>query len=184
MNRPFWINALVFVGLVALGAVSRLVDAAPNFAAVAAVALFAGFFFSSRLVAAAVPVCAMLFSDAALGWHEPRVMAVVYACLMIPVLFRSSIAPAGRPLFWRSMGAAMVCSIAFFLFTNFAVWAFSPLYTQDAAGLVRCFAAAVPFIRGTIGSDLVFSIALFGGYLLLTRSAAQASHVVQTPQAA
>lgn len=173
MNRPLWINALVFSGLVALGAGSRLVGAEPNFAAVAAVALFAGFFFSGRLVAAAVPLCAMLFSDALIGWHEPRVMAVVYASLLIPVLFRSHIASAGRPVLWRSLGAAAICSLAFFLLTNFAVWAFGPLYTSDASGLTRCFAAAVPFLRGTLASDLVFSALLFGGYLLLTRPAAR-----------
>lgn len=173
MNRPTWINASVFVGLVALGAGSRLVGAEPNFAAVAAVALFAGFFFASRIIAAAVPVCAMLFSDAVLGWHEPRTMAVVYACLLIPVLFRSHVAAAGRPMFWRSIGAAALCSLVFFVFTNFAVWAFSPLYTADAAGLTRCFAAAVPFLRGTLASDVVFSAVLFGGYVLLARPAAR-----------
>ena len=63
-------------------------------------------------------------------------MAVVYACLLIPVLFRSHIALAGRPLFWRSLGAAAICSLAFFVFTNFAVWdsyVHEVHYAQDIA---------------------------------------------------
>jgi hypothetical protein len=175
MNRMNRTNALVFLALVALGVLSRFAGIAPNFAAVSAIALFAGFFFASRMVAVAVPVAAMLISDALIGWHDARVMAVVYACLAMPVLFRSWMRMS--PTLGRGLVAAMVCSMAFFLFTNLAVWAFGSMYGHDLAGLALCFERALPFFRFTIAGDAVFAVLLFGAYGLATRSAGGARPV-------
>ena len=171
MIRSPWTNSLVFIALVVLAAASRFVEAAPNFAAVAAVALFAGVFFSNRLLAIGVPVLAMLISDVSHGFYDGRQMAVVYACLAMPVLFSSIIAPLGRPLMWRALGAAAVCSIAFFAFTNLAVWAFGTAYSHDLNGFALCYAKALPFLRFTLASDLAYSGVIFGAYLLMTRGA-------------
>ena len=172
MTRSHSTNALVFIALVVLAAASRFVEAAPNFAAVAAVALFAGVFFSNRLLAMAVPVVAMLISDLGHGFYDARQMVVVYACLALPVLFRSFIAPVGRPAMLRAIGAAAVCSVAFFAFTNLAVWAFGSAYTHDLNGFALCYAKALPFFRFTIAGDLAYTGAIFGAYLLMTRAAA------------
>jgi len=171
MTRSPRIDALVFIALVALAAGSRFIGAAPNFAAVAAVALFAGFYFGGRLVAIAVPVIAMLIADAFLGTYDWRQMVIVYACLAMPVLFRSWLGAPGRVRFGRAMAASLVCSAAFFLFTNLAVWAFGTIYTHDFAGLGRCFSLALPFFRFTLAGDLCFAVLLFGGYALAARSA-------------
>src|SRR5208282_1022415 len=48
----------------------------------------------------------------------------------------------------RVVGAALTSSISFFLISNFAAWA--------------SYAAGLPFFRGTVESDLFFSIAFFG----------------------
>lgn len=166
-------NAIVFAALVALAVASRFVEAAPNFAAVAAVALFAGVFFSSRLLAIGVPVLAMLISDFGHGFYDGRQMAVVYGCLVMPVLFRSFIAPAGRPVMWRALGSAAACSFVFFAFTNLAVWFFGTAYTHDLNGFALCYAKAIPFFRFTLAGDLAYSGVIFGAYLLMTRAAAQ-----------
>lgn len=176
MNRSNRLNALVFVALITLGVLSRFTGIAPNFAAVSAIALFAGFFFASRLVAIAAPIAAMLISDAIIGWHDAREMVVVYACLAMPVLFRSWLG-GEKPAFSRIFAASLACSIAFFLFTNLAVWAFGTIYTHDAAGLVLCFEKALVFFRYTIAGDVAFAAFLFGAYRLATRSAPQSPAV-------
>lgn len=168
MSRSTLTNALVFLALIGIAAASRMVDAAPNFAGVAAVALFAGFFFATRL-AVAVPLAAMLISDSIIGFYDPRQMAVVYAMLALPVMLRSFVAPAGRPTPWRIVGAALLCSVAFFFATNLAVWAFGTMYAHDLSGLLLCFTKALPFLRYTVASDLAFSGVLFGAYALATR---------------
>jgi hypothetical protein len=55
----------------------------------------------------------------------------------------------------------------FFLVTNFAVWAFSPLYAANAAGLVKCYVAGLPFLRNMAEGDLFWGLVLFGGHWLL-----------------
>ena len=63
----------------------------------------------------------------------------------------------------RVIGAALTSSVSFFLLSNFAVWAAWPqMYPRSLAGLMASYAAGVPFLRGTVESDLFFSIAMFG----------------------
>jgi hypothetical protein len=185
MNRSNRMNAMVFVGLVGLGVLSRFLGVAPNFAAVSAIALFAGFFFSSRLVAVCVPVCAMLISDGVVGWYDGRVMAVVYASLLIPVLMRGWVRGerGATAMLTRAIGASMLCSVAFFLFTNLAVWGLQSIYSHDLAGLALCFERALPFFRFTLAGDVVFASALFGTYALATRSASAGQGVATAARA-
>ena len=70
--------------------------------------------------------------------------------------------------FWRVGGAALASSVSFFLISNFAVWAAWPqMYPRGFSGLMMSYAAGVPFFRGTVESDLFFSIAFFGAPVLV-----------------
>jgi uncharacterized protein DUF6580 len=62
----------------------------------------------------------------------------------------------------RVIGAALASSVSFFLISNFAVWAAWSMYPRTFNGLMMCYAAGLPFFRGTVESDLFFSIAMFG----------------------
>ena len=63
----------------------------------------------------------------------------------------------------RVVGAALASSASFFLISNFAVWAAWPeMYPRTLNGLMMSYAAGVPFFRGTVESDLFFSVAMFG----------------------
>ncbi len=150
--------------LVLLCVVGRLLPHAPNCTPVAASAMFAGYLLRSRRWAVLVPLTAMIVSDALIGGYEPRIRAVVYGSLALPVLFFPLLEGKGHLL--RVGAAAMCSSIVFFLATNLAVWGFSPIYPQNAEGLGRCFAAAFPFFRHTLVGDLGWSVVLFGGYAL------------------
>lgn len=62
----------------------------------------------------------------------------------------------------RVIGAALTCSISFFLISNFAVWAAWPqMYSRNVSGLMTSYAAGLPFFRGTIESDLLFTSVMF-----------------------
>jgi hypothetical protein len=63
--------------------------------------------------------------------------------------------------FWRVVGAALASSVSFFLVSNFAAWAAYAMYPKTFAGLMMSYTAGIPFFRGTIESDLFFSIAFF-----------------------
>lgn len=63
--------------------------------------------------------------------------------------------------FWRVVGAALASSISFFLISNFAAWAAFAMYPKTFTGLMMSYTAGIPFFRGTVESDLFFSIAFF-----------------------
>lgn len=79
---------------------------------------------------------------------------------------------------WRVIIAALASSISFFLISNFMVWAaWSGMYPKTLGGLMTCYTAAVPFFRGTLESDLFFSIAFFGTPVLVRTLAAKLHRV-------
>jgi hypothetical protein len=160
-NRPAVANTLVFIALVALAAGSRFAEIAPNFAAVAAAGLFAGFYFRSRVAAIAVPVVAMLISDMFLGSYPWYQVIAVYACLTLPVLLGRWM--HGSYSAARIAGSSLAMSVVFFIVTNFSVW-LSGFYGYSLMNLVECYIAAFPFFKYTLAGDLVYAGAIFGAY--------------------
>jgi hypothetical protein len=72
-----------------------------------------------------------------------------------------------RPL--PILGGALAGSVLFFVLTNFGVWAIGDIYPKTLAGLSACYIAAIPFFRGTLEGDLLYTLVLFGGFALLER---------------
>lgn len=173
MKRRNVAVVITFVGLVFLCVIARLLPHPPNFGPVASAALLAGCLIQFRrrwlgiLAAAAVPLTAMAISDFWIGSHAWQVMIAVYASLALPVLLSPLV--EGRMAAVRIGGCAVFCSLFFFVVTNFAVWGFGGIYSQTGAGLVNCYAAALPFLKYTLAGDLFWSAVLFGGYALITR---------------
>lgn len=192
MNRPTVTDVLVFVLLVTLGVVARVAfQHVPNFAPVAALALFAGYFFGHRGLALGVPLAVMFISDRLVdaGGYALPLMLTVYALLSLPVFFRSfvrrffnlqnSSAPRAVGSVLGLLGCSLTCSLIFFFGTNFAVWATSSWYEPTWAGLMSCFASAIPFFRYTLAGDAIFAVSLFGSYALI---ASLASRTNEQPQ--
>jgi hypothetical protein len=70
----------------------------------------------------------------------------------------------------RLVPLAALSSVFFFVTSNFAVWMFSGIYARDAAGLVKCYIAALPFFQNTLMGDLFWTAVLFGGLWLARRA--------------
>lgn len=71
----------------------------------------------------------------------------------------------------RIGGVTLVASLLFFLVTNFGSWLGQSLpYDRGLAGLLESYWMALPFWRGTLVSDLVFSGALFSLHAVLSRA--------------
>jgi hypothetical protein len=163
--KPWMTELGVFLLLVGLGVAGRLLPHDPNFTPIAATALFSGYFMRHVSFAACVPLASMLISDAVLGVYDYKVMAVVYLCLMAPVLLSAVLK---RRLSVGSVGAGAVgSSTLFFAVTNLAVWLSSGMYAHTLEGLVRCYVAALPFFQNTLMGDVLWSSVLFGAYALV-----------------
>ena len=174
MKRDTVVRLTIFASLVAAGALARVCfRELPNFAPIAAMALFSGYFFRSAKVAVLVPLLAMALSDLFIGGYEWQMMAVVYGALTLPVAFRVLL----RKYLAMERGSAssaaiglsglLTCSLAsslfFFLVTNFAWWPWS-MYEQNWEGLILCYQQGLPFFRNTLAGDLFFGTVLFGSY--------------------
>lgn len=200
MKRQAGIEAGVFVLLVAAGVALRMgFQSIPNFAPVAALALFAGYYFRSRWTAIALPVCVMAITDSMIGAYRPAMMAVVYASLAAPVLFRGVLRRRfampgtdaskgdGAQQALRStaglVGCSLGASVFFFLTTNFAHWVIFEMYPKTAAGLWNCYVQALPFFKYTLASDLTFACVLFGSYAFVTTLFAETAAAIARREA-
>ena len=154
-RTPSWIGALPYA-LIFSGAALRLIPHPPNFAPIAAMALFGGAVLPG-LWAFAVPLAALILSDAVLGFYH--VWAWVYGSFVLIVLI--GMALRRRRTVLRVAGAALASSVVFFVLTNFGEW-LGPLYPHTLAGLRADYVAAIPFFRNTALSDLVYALAFFG----------------------
>ncbi len=164
---------LILTGMVFIAAFIRLIPHPPNFAPIAAMALFGGVYFAGKRTAFLVPLAAMYLSDLALGffvydfgWFH-GFMPFVYASFGMTVCLGFLVRRRLTPL--TVGGAALMSSVMFFIVTNFGVWLVSNLYPKTGAGLVSCYVAAIPFFRNTLAGDAVYTLVLFGGFALAQR---------------
>jgi hypothetical protein len=157
-------NVAVFCGLVTLAVGTRLLMIEPNFHAVTAAALFAGFYFRRFWTAACVPLVAMTASDWVIGGYALEVMAVVYASMVLPILWRGLLRSRLTPA--RVVSTAAISTILFYLTTNAAVWHAASWYPRTTAGLAQCYYNALPFLANALAGDVLFAGVLFGAYAL------------------
>ncbi len=174
--------------LIVLGAVFRIVPHPTNFVAIGALSLYAGARLPRRW-AYLIPLAAMFASDVILDWgHGFAFFGVVrmtsYATLAL-VAILGGLAPARIGVLGRA-GMSVGASTLFFLTTNLAVWAtpmahgsfMTPLYPLNPAGLLACYAAAVPFYGNMLAADLLGTGVLFGLDALARRWAVRSRQIL------
>ncbi|MEZ5197347.1 MAG: DUF6580 family putative transport protein [Bacteroidales bacterium] len=163
MNKIKLNPRVVFiVGVVLFGAFMRLMPHWPNFTPILAMALFGGAYFGKKHLAFIIPLAAMLVSDLFLGFHQWMLAVYVSFALVVGIgLLLQSRIKVGTVLL-----ASIASSLLFFIITNFAMWIGSPFYSQNFAGLIQCYTAALPFLNTGILGDLFYSGVFFGGFYL------------------
>lgn len=178
MNRDTLRELTVFGLLLAIGVLGRWAQPEWNFTPTAAVAALGGYYFRRLLPAVLLPVSVLVISDVLLAPHDSwPVFATVQLMMLVPMLIgRSARDASGAPAAWRWAMCGVVPATAFYVVTNFAVWAFTGLYAKTLAGLEQCYVAAVPFYRAMLAGDLFYLIVL-GGCLAIARAASTSTAV-------
>jgi len=69
----------------------------------------------------------------------------------------------------RVVAGSLTASIAFFVVSNFAVWAVWNMYPRTLSGLVTAYVAAIPFFRNQALADLLVASVLFAVVVLVER---------------
>jgi len=134
-----------------------------NFTPIAAMAIFAGCYLGKKW-GALLPLGAMFVSDYFIGFYNWQVMVSVYASIALAFLIGWYLKNHKK---WYNVGlSALISSVAFFIITNFAVWAFFDWYPHTWQGLITDYTFALPFFRNTLFGDLIYSGVLFGAYEL------------------
>jgi hypothetical protein len=183
-------------GLTILAALVRLVPHPSNLTPVGALGLYGG----ARLPLAQallLPLSLMALTDLLLHYvvypGYPPFQPWVYASLGVNVFLGRLLRHTESP--WKIAVVTLLASLQFFLLTNFGTWLDGPLYPQTFAGLMTCYAAALPFYGpnappplGFFGNallgDLFFTAALFGLHAWLARVAFPAERVSPAARAA
>ena len=165
MRADLSMDLLLVAFLIGFDVAARLLPHAPGFLPVAASGLFAARYLRIPALAVVVPLLGMWLSDMALPGEDWRIVLVGFAAISIPAV-------AGMfTRRWQGAvpvaGTMVACSLAFFLLSNAAVWAFSGMYPPTWQGLTQCYIAALPFLDKTVLGDLFWTLVLFGGAWLV-----------------
>lgn len=159
-NKTKLILALV---LIAIGVSGRLLPHLWNFTPVIAIALFAGVYMGKRY-AIGLPLAVMLISDIFIGFDYLAITISIYGSIALAGLLAYGLRQYKS--FQVVAGMTIASSIIFFLITNAAVWAFSPLYAPNLSGLIQSYVMGIPFFRNSLLSNLFYTGIFFGVYEL------------------
>jgi len=162
MNFPK--RVVVFLVIVAtLSLLARFLPHSPNFVPVGALALLGGIVFKNNFLALLVPLMVFL-SDIFIGFYEWEVMVSVYLGFFVYFW-------VGRLLKeekFKIILAPITGAVIFFVVTNFAVWAFTPLYPKNLEGLMLSYIFAAPFFKSTLLADFIFLSVFSGAFSLVS----------------
>lgn len=155
----FWVVTL----MVFAAAFVRLLPHPPNFAPIAAMALFGGAYFNKKSFAFAIPLLAMFVTDAIIGFYSYAWMVYISFALIVVL----GIVMLKKVSVKNVVLASVTASVSFFVITNFGVWMLGTLYPKTPAGLMESYVAAIPFFQNSLIGDLFFSGVMFGVYELV-----------------
>ena len=154
---------VIFLVIVtALSLVARFLPHSPNFVPVGALALLVGIVFKNNFLALLVPLLVFL-SDIFIGFYEWKVMVSVYLGFFIYFWVGKML----KEEKFKIILAPITGAVIFFIITNFAVWAFTPLYPKSLEGLMFSYIFAVPFFKSTLFADFIFLATFSGAFSLI-----------------
>ncbi len=163
----------VLCTLLLLAVASRLIPHPANFAPMGAMALFGSAYFNRKYLALLLPILATWLSDLFINnviyaQYYPNFTWFYegfywqYGTYVLIGLIGLVIFKKVNPK--RILTGGLVSTLLFFLITNFGCWIGSTTYPQNFAGLMECYVMGIPFLKGTLLSDLFYCGVLFGSF--------------------
>ena len=176
-NFKFNPQTLIIISFIILASLSRFIPHIQNFSPIGAISLFGAAFFKSKWKAFLIPISATWISDLFLNniiyseyysgftWFYEGSHWQFFSYALI-ILLGLSLYKNNINLTKLGLGA-FGSTLIFFLVSNFGVWFSGVIYTKNFAGLVSCYVAGIPFLKGTVLGNLFYVPILFGSYYLM-----------------
>lgn len=146
--------------LIALGIFFRTIGhVAPNVEYVTAASLLAGAYLG-RKYAILVPLIIMVLTDTLIG--NTNIFVFTWSGYLIIGFLGYLSNLRGKIL--KAVGAGLLASIFFYLWTNFGVWALDSwgMYPRTLVGLINCYIMGLPFLKMNLLGNLFFVPVSFG----------------------
>ena len=174
---------LVFVLLIIAASLYRVWDNRPfGFAPQIAMALFAGSVIKDKRFSLLVPLLSLLISDVLYHFLSRQGLSDLtgfYEGQWVNYLLFIAITFIGFFIKRNNIGHIILGSVGgavfFFIASNLFLWIGGGLdinnqpYPKTWGGLMSCFAAGLPFFRGSLLATLFFNTIFFGSYYLYNR---------------
>jgi len=160
------LRTTTIISIITAGILVRLLPHAPNFSPIAAIALFSGAHFTSKLFKFLVPITVLFHSYFFLGFYSLPGMIAVYISFGIIITLGSLLANNN---IIKTGICAVLGSVIFVLITNFAFFYPATMYPHNFKGILASYVAAAPFFQNALFGDLFYNNILFGGFYLLTQ---------------
>lgn len=159
----------ILTGMIVLAAFSRIIPHPFGFSPLGAIGLFGAAYFAKKWQAILIPLAATFLSDLFLQTMVYTEYNLFYEGFYWQYIAYILVAAAGFFIFntvstGRVIAGALASTVIFFLVSNFGAWISLPFYTKDLNGLVASYTAAIPFLKGALAGDLVYSFVLFGTF--------------------
>jgi hypothetical protein len=179
---------LIITAIIVFGVIARLLPHFPNFAPMGALALFAVAFYKRKYLALVIPGLAWWLSDLYLNnmiYNSADGFTLftadqffsLFALILIVILGKLLFKKVNAP---NVMIGSLSASLIFFVVSNLGVWMQGILYPKTLQGLVECYSMALPFYRGTLVSDLIFTGVFFGAMHMMTSFENKNKAITQT----
>jgi hypothetical protein len=165
----------LLTALILLCAFSRIIPHIPNFSPLGAIGLFGAAHFSKKWQAFLIPIAATWLSDLFINnviyaqyypnftWFYEGFYWQYGSYLLITLTGLGILNKINIP---KVLTGTLASTAIFFLVSNFGCWIGSTTYPQNFGGLITCYAAGIPFLKGTLLGDLFYSGVLFGTFAL------------------
>jgi hypothetical protein len=165
----------LLTALILLCAFSRIIPHIPNFSPLGAIGLFGAAHFSKKWQAFLIPIAATWLSDLFINnviyaqfypkftWFYEGFYWQYGSYLIITLTGLGILNKINIP---KVLTGTLASTAIFFLVSNFGCWIGSTTYPQNLGGLITCYAAGIPFLKGTLLGDLFYSGVLFGTFAL------------------
>jgi hypothetical protein len=164
-------DTLKTMGLfIIIGILGRIIPHSPNMTPLISLCLLAGVTFSRKLCLSFLFITAVL-SDLLLAYIQgyPAYgpwMLFTYSGFIAIALAGAQLST--QPRLTKSLIYALSSALGFWIWTNFGTWLLSGIYAKSIAGLISCYAAALPFLSHSLLGTTAWLFVLWGGLYMTT----------------